>query len=100
MSSSWDPEVSSSFSCYFCKKSGHTKKNYMKYKKMLKKKSGKNSYGASEKAGQAGIVKQADEDPCDVLTAQSGKGKYSNVWLLDSGCTYHMCYKKGVVRYI
>ena len=27
-----DPEASSSFSCYFCKKSGHIKKNCMKYK--------------------------------------------------------------------
>ena len=30
-------------------------------------------------------------DPCNVLTAESGGGKFSERWLLDSGCTYHMC---------
>ena len=40
------PEASNSFSYYFCKKPGHIKKNYMKYKEMLKRKGGKNSDGA------------------------------------------------------
>ena len=61
---------------------------------MLKKKGNKDSDGANEKANQARIVEQADEDPCDVFTAESGKIKYSDAWLLDSGCTYHMCPKK------
>jgi len=75
-----DPEASSSFSCYFCKKSGNIKKNYMKYNEMLKKKSGKDSDGVSisEKSDQAGIVEEADEDSCDVLIVESGKGKYSD----------------------
>ena len=30
--------ASSSFSCYFCNKPGHIKKNCMKYKEMLKRK--------------------------------------------------------------
>ena len=38
-----DLKASNSFSCYFYKKSGHIKKNYMKYKKMLKRKGGKDS---------------------------------------------------------
>jgi len=42
-----DPKASNGFSCYFCKKSGHIKKNCMKYKEMLKRKGGKNSEGAS-----------------------------------------------------
>jgi len=37
----------------------------------------------------AGVVE--DMDPCNVLTAESGGGKISERWLLDSGCTYHMC---------
>ena len=37
--------------------------------------------------------RRSDENSCDVLTAESGKGKYSDTWLLDSGCTYHMCPK-------
>jgi len=28
------------------------------------------------------------------LTAELGKDKYSDSWLLDSGCTYHMCPKR------
>ena len=42
-----DPEASSSFSCYFCKKPMHIKKNCMKYKEMLKREGGKDSDGAS-----------------------------------------------------
>ena len=59
---------------------------------MLKMKGGKNSDGTStnRKSDQVGVVEEADEDSCDVLIAESGKGKYSNAWLLDSGCTYYM----------
>jgi len=53
-----DLETSSSFSYYFGKKSGHIKKNCMKYKEMLKRKGGKNSDGASTsgKSDQARVV--------------------------------------------
>ena len=59
---------------------------------ILKRKGRKDSDGASTsgKSNQAGVVEEADEDSCDVLTAESGKDKYSDAWLLDSGCTYHM----------
>ena len=69
----------------------------MKYKKMLKRKSGKDSNGASTsgKSNQVGVVEEADKDLCDVLTAESEKSKYSDAWLLDSGCTYHMCPKRS-----
>ena len=69
---------------------------------MLKRKGDKDSDGicTSEKLDQAGVIEEADEDSCDVLTAESGKDKYSDAWLLDSGCTYHMCPKKGVVQYL
>ena len=65
--------------CY-CKKPGHIKKNCMKYKEMLKKKGGKDSDGAniSEKSKQACVVEEENENPCDVLTVQSGREKYSN----------------------
>jgi len=76
-----DPEASSRFFFYFCKKPKHIKKNYMKYKKMLKRKGNKDSDGASTsgKSYQSGVIEEADEDSCDVLTIESGKGKYSNV---------------------
>jgi len=68
----------------------------MKHKEMLKRIGDKNSDGAStsRKSDQVRVVEQAYEDPCDVLTAESEKGKYLDVWLLDSECTYHMCPKR------
>jgi len=63
---------------------------------MLKKKGGKNSDGTniSKKSEQASIVEKAEENPCDVLTSQTGKRKYSDAWLLDSQYTSHMCLKR------
>ena len=57
---------------------------------MLKKKGSKDSNGdsTSGKKGQAEVI----EGPCDDLTAESGKGKYSDAWLLDSRCTYQVQY--------
>jgi len=68
----------------------------MKYKEMLKTRGGKdyNWASISRKLDQASVVEEADENPCDVLTAQSRKDKYSDTWLLDLRCTYHMCLKK------
>ena len=68
----------------------------MKYKEMLKRKGDKDSEGASTsgKSDQTGVDEEADEDSCAVSTAKLGKGKYSDAWLLDSGCTYH-CTQKG-----
>ena len=62
---------------------------------MLKKRVDKDSDGASTsgKSDQVKVIEKADENSCDALTTESGKGKYSNAWLLDSGCTYHMCPK-------
>jgi len=47
----------------------------MKYKEMLQRKSDKDSDDAStsEKSNQVGIVEEAHEDSCEVLTAESGK---------------------------
>jgi len=53
----------------------------MKYKETLRSKGGKNSDRAStsEKSDQVRVVKEVDEDSCNVLTSESGKGKYSDV---------------------
>ena len=44
----------------------------MKYKEMQKRKSGKDSNGARTcgKSDQVRVIKEADEDSCDALTAQ------------------------------
>jgi len=59
-----DLETFSSFAYFFCKKSGHIKKNCMKYKKMLKKRGNKDSDRAStsEKSDQADVIEEADEN--------------------------------------
>ena len=46
---------------------------------ILKKKGGKDSdeVSTSEKSDQVEVIEKTDEDSCDVLTAESGKGKYS-----------------------
>ena len=63
---------------------------------MLKKKSSKDTDGTntSGKSEQTDVVEQADENPCDILTVQSGKRKYLDAWLLDSGCKYIICAQK------
>jgi len=54
----------------------------MKYKKMLKRKGDKDSDGTntSGKSDQVGVIEEADEYLCDVLTAESGKYKHSYAW--------------------
>ena len=96
-----DPETSSSFSCYFCKKPGHIKKNCMKFKEMLKRKGNKYSDGASTMESQIKPgCRKADDYSCDVLMAMSEKSKYSNAWLLDSGGAHITCAQRGVVQYL
>src|SRR5436190_12166432 len=91
-----DKESSNLGICYYCKKPGHFKRDCLKREEALKK-AGKRSDGASTsgKSEQAGVV---EEDLCEVLTAQSGQGKLSNVWLLDSGATYVS--KEGMVQHL
>ena len=59
----------------------------MKYKEMLKRKDGKDFDGASSsgKSDQAEVVEEADEDSCDVLTAESGKGNTQMLGYLTRG---------------
>jgi len=62
---------------------------------MLKKKDDNDTDWAStsEKSEQTSAIEEANENPCNVLTAQSKKEKHFDAWLLDSGCTDHMCPK-------
>ena len=43
---------------------------------------------------QAGGIEQADENPCNILTSQSRKRKYSDAWLLNTGA-HTTCAQKG-----
>jgi len=75
------------------------KKNYFKYKKMLKKKGGPRADSAStskKQSDQTRIAEEAVEESCDVLSmnARLDKRRSSDAWLHDSKCTYHMCPKE------
>jgi len=64
-----------------------------------KKRGGPRSDVASttrKQTNQAGVTEEAVEESCDVLSVNLGGGKerFLDVWLLDSGCTYHMCPRK------
>ena len=52
----------------------------MKYKEILERKGRKDSDGpsTSRKSDQAEVMREADENSCNVLTAVSGKDKCSN----------------------
>src|SRR3954464_2497412 len=82
-------EKKSSFkvSCWICK-GDHTRRE-CPFREEMSKMTGRGS-DRGEKSGkpEASVVK---EDLCEVLMAQSGRKKSSDVWLLDSACTYHVC---------
>ena len=66
---------------------------------MLKKKGGPGADEAStsgKQSNQDSVAEETVEEPCDVLSVNldRGKGRFSNVWLLDSGCIYHIYPKK------
>jgi len=65
---------------------------------MLKRKDDKNSDGVntSEKSDQAGVIEEADEYSCDVLTAESGKVNIQMLGYLTQGA-HITCAQKGVI---
>src|SRR3954467_4263517 len=85
-------EKKSSFkvSCWICK-GDHTRWD-CPYWDEVSKMMGRGSDGG-ERSGkpEAGVV---EEDLFEVLMAQSGRKKSSDVWLLDSACTYHVCSRR------
>lgn len=65
------------------------KKQCTKYKQWLEKKGYQAS--ASNSENQASVAEIEEERACDVLSAHSERFSYSDIWILDSGCSYHMC---------
>ncbi|KAM1003335.1 hypothetical protein ACFX2C_003672 [Malus domestica] len=66
--------------CTFCRQKGHWKKDCPKLKNKEKEKAG----------SEANIAKSGDDD-FEFALASSYADGHSNEWILDSGCTYHMC---------
>lgn len=63
--------------CWFCKKEGHTKKDCYARKKKF----------GTEGQGEAGVITEKLIE-AESLSMVDQKAKY--VWVLDSGCTFHM----------
>ncbi|KAK0588992.1 hypothetical protein LWI29_008208 [Acer saccharum] len=69
--------------CYFCGKEGHIKKYCYEFKKKMQDKTQTN--------GDAAIASKSYE-PSEVLAVSTEDR--SSEWILDSGCSFHMCPKK------
>ncbi|KAH9743695.1 hypothetical protein KPL70_003390 [Citrus sinensis] len=69
--------------CYFCQKEGHYIKDCFEKKKLEKLQ--------KESSGKADIasVDEGESEDADVLIAADKKS--SGEWILDSGCSFHMC---------
>jgi len=70
--------------CYYCHKKGHIKKYCRKFK--ADQKEGKKSKNPSTAA-------VATENKGELFSVSSGK-PISDSWILNSGCTFHMCANK------
>jgi len=70
--------------CYYCHKKGHIKKHCRKFK--ADQKEGKKCENPSTAA-------LTTENKGELFSVSSGK-PISDLWILDSGCTFHMCANK------
>ena len=71
---------SENFDSYYCKQPVHMKKTCSKYKEMVKKKGGLGIAGAStsgKQMNQAGVAGETAEEPCNVLSVNLGKERFS-----------------------
>ncbi|KAI5316969.1 hypothetical protein L3X38_036676 [Prunus dulcis] len=64
----------------FCRQKGHWKKDCPKWKNKEK-----------EKAGSEASVARSGDDNFEFALASSFVDGHSKEWILDSGCTYHIC---------
>ena len=67
--------------CAFCREKGHWKKDCPKLK----------AKGKSDKGKAVSNVAKVDDDNSDLSLVLTSSTSYSGAWLLDSGCSHHMC---------
>lgn len=70
--------------CYYCKKYGHYK---FECPKLKNKEEGGSSF-------VAGVVEGNSEDSGFVLAVIDSNSSFSNQWVLDTACTFHMSPKR------
>ncbi|KAI4303367.1 hypothetical protein MLD38_039008 [Melastoma candidum] len=75
--------------CTFCKKKSHFRKDCWQLQK--KEKDGQDNDAGKQKleTADAGVAEQETYD--FMLVTEDSKPKYKEQWILDSGCSYHMC---------
>ncbi|MCQ7691360.1 DDE-type integrase/transposase/recombinase, partial [Salmonella enterica] len=73
--------------CRYCHKMGHIKADCFKLKNKLKQK-GKLVEKTTESA-EASVA--TDENVGNIFSATDDRTRSKNEWILDSGCSYHMC---------
>ena len=78
--------------CNFCKRKGHIIDEC--FRLQAKNKAKNNSAGSS---GEADVAEKDEGGASDgeVLMVSGGNTKTSEEWILDSGCTFHMCPKRS-----
>ncbi|KAG6433809.1 hypothetical protein SASPL_105426 [Salvia splendens] len=70
--------------CNYCKKKGHIKADCFKLKNKEK-----NNINQNNNTGEASVA--ADESDGTVFIASANVVRSSDEWILDSGCSYHIC---------
>ena len=79
--------------CNYCKKKGHIVAEC--YKLQNKKKNGQQNDKGKQKEDTTN-ADVAEEKALDVLFATNDNSRYIDEWILDSGCSYHMCHNRDL----
>src|SRR5262249_9882460 len=73
----------------YCKKKGHIKSKYYKLQNRNKRAAANQNVKQPEKSSKVDVVE--DHISRELLIAFDDDSKTSEEWILDSGCTFHIC---------
>lgn len=90
-------EQSNTYTCYFCKKQGHLKKNCIKYQKWKEKNPTKSIQKASQVINKGTRADASTSEAC--FHVENGDiSWHKNDWCIDSGATSHMSNNKSFFK--
>ena len=75
--------------CKYCKKKGHIIDECYKLQNKNKRAGEDHKRNKPEKSGEADVAEKYNDG--ELLVASDIDSKQSDEWILDSGCTFHMC---------